>query len=952
MSGESINEDNGVVGSEHTEWQNLGHKIAEQIASHTTTDKNGEPVYLGREIPEEMQTKIDGAGFYDDGEFPRGTTKDGIISSRVYPNNEEHPNRQKELQDKTDRLIMDQMEEKAKNKFTDKVIDNTYDRIMNEDFPHHNTPTEAKREKIREQSRDLALRTLDLYYTRMLPGNSRHTRYVKDAYRDIFEKKLSREDTGDEISTKELEKASIDNAILDFRSNGWGYHVHNDESFYGIANSHGSELEQVPSQNYLKESSYVANELIRDNYQEIFSGYFDNDIYLSDEEIEFIKSSAVSDRIGSGSFMPNAIVNDKEKADRVLLECGVNKDSARTTALAIDGLSHVDEGQKKNISNYFKLEEKINQMMDSRDFVFRYSNYRGGRLYAKTRYYNPWGDLKPWAKEKLLDPSITGMALDRLKNASREIIDEINGDPERMAEAKKEVRANEESSATDDVIKARYPINFDRLIKIKKIDCGDKVLDYFVKKHSSSEEFSKVLSEYVDKKARTHIDAEVDVDYKKAIQDGLKTRLAKGVIMDHYERIDPTTIFETAAFKENKEKLEIDFADDEIFDLAFGGFINLLKNCNRGFHDETHWYYDNIFANDPDKFSSYVKAFIGRSNDGKTNRKLERFGGKNGNSLYYEYIQKKQRENHPEFEGIHDIKYGQIKHVNKQTMEDIVHQREITLLEKYEKNKYLKISSTFDSKTGSVSGLVSQNGNSNGGVDLPPFDFGLEKGKALLRYASFIDENLPNSNVDRFVCTFKRENKDILPPHIMDQLGLPKLNPQQKYVDAVLNDPNAYIGFMFTFEGKRCLIAESLSETAGMYIAIEDPNSGFKCLDMFDDPKSYSDNNPNVAEIDHYNRDNFFDSLDECYQKAFMVLRTGDVNSGTYKWLPNTYGPMKGNRQSWERLHNQQFPAWPMLFDNGTQMDDLAGYQEWQEQQMQNQDKLIDEKLRMWNRKR
>ena len=189
-----------------------------------------------------------------------------------------------------------------------------------------------------------------------------------------------------------------------------------------------------------------------------------------------------------------------------------------------------------------------------------------------------------------------------------------------------------------------------------------------------------------------------------------------------------------------------------------------------------------------------------------------------------------------------------------------------------------------------------------------------------------MDENIPNSNVKTFELIFGDKAVGV-------------------------GDSNHYMGFSFNYEGKRCAIAESLHPTASTYLINSDIEEYEVSPDTEIEPflrelsgktKTEVSQDSNVASVIHFGKKRFDESLDADYQKGFMFFRTGDKNSVKYGWA--------GNRESWEQLHNQQFPAWPMLFDNGAQMDDLAGYQAWQEEKMNKKDELINEKLQMWNR--
>ena len=59
--------------------------LADQIASHSTVDGNGNTVYLGREVNESERAKVEESGFDKPAEPVRGSDEDRDISEDVYP---------------------------------------------------------------------------------------------------------------------------------------------------------------------------------------------------------------------------------------------------------------------------------------------------------------------------------------------------------------------------------------------------------------------------------------------------------------------------------------------------------------------------------------------------------------------------------------------------------------------------------------------------------------------------------------------------------------------------------------------------------------------------------------------------------------------------------------------------------------------------------------------------
>ncbi len=98
------------------EWQ----AIAEQMASHSTTNDKGETVYLGQDLPEDQQAKVIERGFDNLAEEPRGATDDSTISEETYPqldgeSQEDYERRLAELQGLTDLAAEDaKMEDESR----------------------------------------------------------------------------------------------------------------------------------------------------------------------------------------------------------------------------------------------------------------------------------------------------------------------------------------------------------------------------------------------------------------------------------------------------------------------------------------------------------------------------------------------------------------------------------------------------------------------------------------------------------------------------------------------------------------------------------------------------------------------------------------------------------------------------------------------------------------------
>ena len=919
MGGENINNSGENTSDERAEWQSLGHKIAEQIASHTTTDVNNETLYVGRELSEKARGKVEEAGFEKSAEQPRGTSRDGTIAGDVYPkqpgeSNWELRKRMQEMQRKTDAATVKQIRQKAKQILTDDAVNDVYDRLLDQGIIRDGDPSDKKRNLVVNEARELSLKTINHYYEKMLPNNNKHELYVSEAYEKLYTDKIIDDNSDLQITKKELEGAAIDQAILDARQ---------DES-----NRRWYYEEKKPSWEYQNGSAEVANGVLKEYTHDIFSGLFDDYLELPKDEVEKRQRAVIKTAIRSGLFMPNTTVENPEKADTVLVDNGIDKNSAQITAFAVDGIKEVDDDRKKEIASYFDLNNKINTMMDNPDFTFRYKKGDQDELRVKydVPYYKRKLELDEWTNERILDPEVTHVALDRLKNAASQIEESINNNSEYVEKKKDNYRQFTEDFMANSVLNAQRSFDFEYLLRrldVTKIDYGDTIIKHFISERDDPESFSRLLFEYMDTN-RPNSPLEIDVDYRKAIRDGLKMRLEQGVAQNGNRNIDLTQIFETQEYIDNEAKIGLDFTDETIARLAFTGFLNTIKTRNGEYSDEANWYYDNIFSNDPEYFESMIMAFKGNSNDLGTNRKLTNFGSERSKSDYWAYLQSKERDKSLEKDNQRVIKRAQITNLTRTDLEDLRDQYAVYIYNQFlQKNPASLQPKKTNKNKGSIHNLPNNNNHINQ-EDIPPFDFGLQKIDTLIKYYDFIDNNIPDSNVKAFQLVFGNKKVGI-------------------------NNPDRYMGFAFNYEGNRCAIADSLSHKgAAMYLIMKeggaldssDPilsNNNVEPFlqEAFKDAKTSALTLPLVTRVIHRDRDNFDKSLDESYQESFMFFRTRNKKNA-----------------NWRQMRASQFPAWPILFDNGAQMDDLARYQEWQDQQMQNQDELVDEKLRMWNRTR
>ena len=785
MGGENINNSGENTGDERAEWQSLGHKIAEQIASHTTTDKNGEPVYLGREMPEEMRAKVEETGFVKPAEEPHGTAIDGEISTDSYPrlNNESKPEYKERIEDirnKTKDSIQEKFEKRAASYLTDNSIDKYYQERIQANKFYDRYPSDEKKETVRKEVREIVNGNLmERHEAIVRLENSR----LPDLYNQAYYTKIAHNDSSD-IKIEDLEDAVF---------------VRLDSERYRVKNKLGGDYRRETyspsySENfrYFYESPVIAQELLNDNQRQIFQGDFNAN--LPQDESTIIRANTVKQTIQDGVFLPDIIKKNPDEADNLLAEVGIDKYSDQITWLAINGYDAVGKRQKKRIAGYFDLDKRVAEMMDGSKSNYKY-RYDHGKLY----HHNG----------KQFPPEISQSAIEKLDNMAKKLEGELNNDPEFLAKAKETLKQQKERKiakrvATEDRIK------FGDLLDTSVVKSNFEAADAIVKNYEDAEGLRGLLSDYM----RGKLELEVDVDYKKSIQDGLKNRLAQGMSGQYGKEKDLTSIFRTDEFINNADRIGIDFTDEKIFDIAFDGFIKTLEAKKGEKSDAANWYYENIFSNDTDRFLANLKTL---KEDESTNRglttKINRFVKENdvinAHKIQEETKKKRQGSILDEYRA---AEIAQVENVTKKDIENIVAERQQAL------------------------------------VNEAPFDFGVEKGRALLKYYDFVEMNIPNGSPQMLVYAFPGAN----------------------------DDPRSYLGFEFNYEGKRCMIAESLGDPAAMYLSIADEISGFECKDVFKMARYDADRHPNVAVVDHLDKEHFDDDLDGSYQKAFMFFRTGN----------------------------------------------------------------------------
>ncbi|MBQ1387855.1 hypothetical protein IIY68_03645 [Candidatus Saccharibacteria bacterium] len=290
-----------------------------------------------------------------------------------------------------------------------------------------------------------------------------------------------------------------------------------------------------------------------------------------------------------------------------------------------------------------------------------------------------------------------------------------------------------------------------------------------------------------------------------------------------------------------------------------------------------------------------------------TKAKITRFLNDNEALTLYTELQKRNDAKNNEHRV---VKTSVLRKAEPSDIRKLIRTRQEELIAKIEDSGAEKIH-TFDetSSRENLEGADEYRSQRKADYDRTPIDFGLEKINAVKKYYDFLDMNVPDSNPQFFVDTFPNE-------------GQTENNSGGKFSYVKLDSTRSYIGFKFEYEGKLCAVAESFGDPAGMYLYCGELDSDYK--KMFDLSKLEAEKDPNVAVVDHLDKDNFDDDLDMSYKKAFMFFRTGDKRSVLYQTF--------GGKTKWESHQDSEFPAWPLgiMNDYKEHAEDIRRYREWQ----------------------
>lgn len=653
-------------------------------------------------------------------------------------------------------------------------------------------------------------------------------------------------------------------------------------------------------------------------------------IEKTDEALPDIIKQTSHLALANKSFFPKTIAEKPTELDEVFEKLGIDKNDDEITmgALLGYGCEHDATLKNKKQVEYFDLKNKMVGLLERDAGAKHYLRSPDNNYYSFEWFFeiDEEGNLVARFNSDnfdddtlIIDHELSKDAIERVKATKDKLANRLknNSDFEKTIETtREEILESEKQKVLKKIGSAnvRYQrFDFGQYLDIKTLNINsNNTITDFISDTKNTEKLGYLISTGDIYDALDIPNVEVSDTYRNAIREGLLKRLTDGVSPyrnDHNSWQSPgyylTKIFQTDDFIDNQERIGIDFNDPEIAKIAFNGFINTLNTTNGELSAQADWYYDNVFSNDPEEFLEKIKALREQSGRG-IKAKITRFFKNNPRAFEdkvridvekrfrEEIINGKQKER---VSVLREAKRGDIDNILNNYKKEVISQVRAKGAEEI---------TTF---TGQRTTLGDQKETGKKERKETPFDFGLEKGNALLKYGNFVESTFPDCNIHWFTDTFPKKGGD----------------------SEIFDNHDSYIGFSFEYNGKLCVIAESLNNEAAMYLwrgeIGEDLNDDFR--QMFDMARfdAKRTNDPRIVSVGHLDKEHFDDSLDETYQKAFMFFNSGDKSEILYK----TYH----GREGWNEHRDEVLGAWPLSVeqDYKNYPEDLAEYHAWQQRQ-------------------
>lgn len=720
--------------------------------------------------------------------------------------------------------------------------------------------------------------------------------YARLAYEDTYVRGLAKDDTSEPSTAEVLTNFNLDH----YR---WKYRKMTDTKIIDTA------------------VKFVTHDLLRSDIEE----------YISNHKTSSIKNS-VFDAVIRGNFLPKTIKENPEKADQFLSESHIEKNNYLKMAALIGYNKQVnkdtteDTEAQVSITNYFDLNEFVIKMMKDPDSS--YIDFAGNICIE--------GSTRPGESTERTRIKKNSNIGKRAYGELRKFVDEIAQNPEyekQSADVAQKWKEQITGYAKErfDADKLFSSIDTRSISPFKFFDSNISRL----REQFANLPFTHLIS---DEQVKEKYDAPVEVNSAKIVKDLLLEAINTGEDWQepymrettrpywdkyenwwgHYEaevpdiRLHPATdIFESEKYKEYETKIGIDFTDPEVFDLAMDGFINVLRKKAGPESHQANWYFENIFANDPEKFEAQLAELYKLSDRGDKAR-ITRF--KKNSPAYFEYHKQAELDRltglikKPEELGLPGgLEVSSYKEL-KDFLDNYLRRK---IMKKFGKNSIeVKSFRSIDSW------IIDSTRPGPKHRKASPDFFGWWKLETLNELGRSLEDSGEVDNVVFLKGVFPGENKD-------------GTSFAERYSKANLNSDMTYCGFAFTYEGHRCAIFESLNDTAATYFFRGEAN---------DDPREFFNNskrdnfynNSKVARVSHLDREHINDSINTVHKKGFLFFRTGDKQAVNYGSLDD--------KAMWNEYFDAEFPAYPMNIHEEPieNMPDLERYREWQNSAVQN----------------
>lgn len=601
-------------------------------------------------------------------------------------------------------------------------------------------------------------------------------------------------------------------------------------------------------------------------------------------------------------ILDSLIEKQPDVAVDVIKRFGVDKsDVSLRRGLLANRYSSIGQKEKRAaLAEFFGLEELVGDMMDNP--AENGISFRDGEFYIKNQGY----------LDKKMPTEVTRIAIDRRNELLSNIAESLRGNPDISAEVE-QLRETE--------IKLDYHQTKAAILDYSANDLRSPDSEYFDNLlHTRSIEWSTYsglesitipegYEDVISKKEVTNIlfpDKTMEVDRHNAVSEALFECLKKGVGESWKRPKWPLTdIFQTEFFEKNRDELDIDFADPQVFDGALSGFMKVLMLPHGETSDAANWYYDNIFSNNLEKFDFMLDFFHDdKSTPKNLKSKITKF--KNSSEKFQEYKSQLER-------GTFIRQSAKLDDI-----QELVKRRKSELLNQIKEYGAIELE-VFDGIT--TLPATHPETNHYRKVEAPE-DFGVRKVQSLIKAYNFIKNNIPGAFPDGG----EEDGRKHWFVDSFSSVSAGQHNQDDEFVNVNLKSKYSYVGFTFIYNGKKCVLAESFKKDAAMYAMCLDEDDDYKDLLGYSRYDATRTNDPRITPIRHFEVQKP-ESIDEAIQKAFLFFSTGDKDLIKYS--------THGSKDDYVEYKRVNFPE-DVIGIDGTEdrnPGDLARWHAWQERQ-------------------